>query len=95
MENYHCPFLSFARMSWFYKYALPLPITEEVLHDPIISPMHSKNFKGLPPTLIYPADIDALRDEGLQYAKKLQEEGDGWVECVLGKDVPHPFVHQV
>jgi len=35
-----------------------------------------------------------LRDEGLAYAKKLEEEGDGWVECVLGKDVPHPFVHQ-
>lgn len=82
-------------MSWFYKYALPLPVTDAVLTDPEISPLHSKNFKGLPPTLVYPAEIDVLREEGLAYAKKLQEEGDGWVECVLAKGVPHPFPHQV
>jgi len=81
-------------MSWFYKYALPQPVTEEILHDPEVSPLHSKNFKGLPPTLVYPAEIDVLRDEGLAYAKRLKEEGDGWVECVLGKGVPHPFVLQ-
>ncbi|GJJ07696.1 hypothetical protein Clacol_001901 [Clathrus columnatus] len=93
-ECYYGPFLSYARMSWFYKYALPLPITESVLLDPEISPIHSKNFKGLPPTLVYPAEIDVLREEGLAYAKKLQDEGDGWVECVVAKGVPHPFPHQ-
>lgn len=82
-------------MTWFYKYALPLPITDSVLTDPEISPLHSTNFKGLPPTLVYPAEIDVLREEGLAYAKKLQEEGDGWVECVVAKGVPHPFPHQV
>lgn len=94
-ECYYGPFLSYARMSWFYKYALPLPITDSVLIDPEISPIHSKNFKGLPPTLVYPAEIDVLREEGLAYAKKLQDEGDGWVECVVAKGIPHPFPHQV
>lgn len=82
-------------MSWFYKYFLPLPITSEVLCNPMVSPLHTDNFKGLPPTLVYPAEIDVLRDEGLAYARKLKEEGDGWVECVLAEGVPHPFVHQV
>ncbi|KAF8583980.1 esterase [Ramaria rubella] len=94
IECHDCPFLSHARMSWFYKYFLPLPITPEILRDPKVSPLRTTNFRGLPPTLVYPAEIDVLRDEGLAYAKKLEEEGDGWVECVLAKGVPHPFVHQ-
>ncbi|KAF8529277.1 esterase [Hysterangium stoloniferum] len=94
IECHDAPFLSHARMSWFYKHALPLPIIEEVLSDPEISPLHAKNFKGLPPTLIYPAEIDVLKEEGLAYANKLKVEGDGWVECVLAKGVPHPFPHQ-
>ena len=66
-----------------------------MLRDPVLSPLLADNFKGLPPTLVYPAEIDVLRDEGLAYAKRLAEEGDGWVECVLAEGVPHPFVHQV
>ena len=95
IECHDGPFLSHARMSWFYKYFLPLPITSEVLRNPTISPLLAENFKGLPPTLVYPAEIDVLREEGLAYAKRLKEEGDGWVECVLAEGVPHPFVHQV
>ena len=82
-------------MCWFYKYFLPLEVTPEVLRDPVLSPLLADNFKGLPPTLVYPAEIDVLRDEGLAYAKRLTEEGDGWVECVLAEGVPHPFYHQV
>lgn len=82
-------------MSWFYKHFLPPPITSEVLRNPTISPLLAQSFKGLPPTLVYPAEIDVLRDEGLAYAKRLKEEGDGWVECVLAEGVPHPFPHQV
>ncbi|KAF8511198.1 alpha/beta hydrolase fold-domain-containing protein [Gautieria morchelliformis] len=94
IDCHDCPFLSHARMSWFYKHFLPLPITSAVLRNPLVSPLLAGNFKGLPPTLVYPAEIDVLRDEGLAYAKRLKEDGDGWVECVLAKGVPHPFVHQ-
>jgi acetyl esterase/lipase len=95
IDCHDCPFLSHARMSWFYKHFLPLPVTPAVLRNPLVSPLLAENFKGLPPTLVYPAEIDVLRDEGLAYAKRLKEDGDGWVECVLAKGVPHPFVHQV
>jgi acetyl esterase/lipase len=78
-------------MSWFYKYFIPAPITSAKLRDPDLSPLLKSNLRGLPSTLVYPADIDVLSSEGIAYARRLQEEGDGWVELVVAKDVPHVF----
>lgn len=37
------------------------------------------------------AEIDVLMSEGIAYAKRLAEEGDGWVNLWTAKGVPHPF----
>lgn len=42
--------------------------------DPDVSPLLGVR-RDLPPTLVLTAEYDILRDEGIQYAKKLQEEG--------------------
>jgi acetyl esterase/lipase len=94
IDNHDGPFLSHARMSWFYRYFIPPPITAEKLRNDDLSPLLKPNFRGLPASLVYPADIDVLSSEGIAYAKKLQEEGDGWVELVVAKDIPHSFPMQ-
>lgn len=47
----------------------------EDLTDPRISPLFSKDFSSLPPTLIVTAEYDPLRDEGEAYAEKLKGSG--------------------
>lgn len=42
------------------------------LHNPLISPLLTADFSGLPKTLIIAAEADVLFDEGVAYAKKLQ-----------------------
>jgi acetyl esterase/lipase len=51
---------------------------------------YSEKFCGLPPHLIFVAGQDPLRDEGLAYAKKLEEAG---VKTTLHiyPGVPHTF----
>ncbi|KAH8928505.1 hypothetical protein BT69DRAFT_1346589 [Atractiella rhizophila] len=94
-EHHDGPFLSYHRMSYFYRYFLPASgITSSFLASPLLSPIHQTNFKSLPPTLVAVAEVDVLRDEGLAYARKMREEGDGWVQCWLARNVPHPFPHQ-
>lgn len=38
-------------------------------------PIHAKSFKSLPPTLVFTAEFDVLRDEGAAYANKLIAAG--------------------
>ncbi|KIH57495.1 hypothetical protein ANCDUO_12315 [Ancylostoma duodenale] len=42
--------------------------------DPDVSPLFGVS-KDLPPALVLTAEFDILRDEGIQYAMKLKEEG--------------------
>lgn len=94
MEHHNCPFLSHARMSWFYKHFLPAPITTKLLTSPLLSPLRSKSLANLPPALVAPADVDVLRDEGIAYAKRLRDENDSFTQLWLARRVPHPFAHQ-
>ena len=44
--------------------------------NPEMWPMHEKDLKGLPPTLILTTEFDVLRDEGIAYGKKLEQAGN-------------------
>ena len=70
-------------------------VIEEVLAEPLLSPIKAKSLADLPPALVVPAEVDVLRDEGIAYARRLGTEGTSWTQLWLAKGVPHPFPHQV
>jgi acetyl esterase len=71
-ENGEGYFLTAEAMQFFGAMYLNSP--EDALH-PHVSPLHSAELKGLPPTLVLTAEYDPLRDEGKALADKLHAEG--------------------
>lgn len=61
------------------------------VRDPRISPLLARDFSGLPEALFIQAECDALCDDGLIYAKLLQDAGVK-VQCVLYSGMPHAFI---
>lgn len=97
-ENRDAPFLSYHRMSWFYRLYLPAQLTSELLKSPSLSPLYSVKSgdfpAGLhPPTLVCVAAVDVLWSEGKAYAEALARAG---VEVRFKKfdGVPHNFSRQ-
>jgi acetyl esterase/lipase len=43
--------------------------------DPRVSPLRAPELSNLPPTCIHTAEFDPLRDEGLEYARRLEAAG--------------------
>jgi acetyl esterase/lipase len=43
--------------------------------DPRISPLRAPRLEGLPPACIHTAECDPLRDEGAEYAARLEKAG--------------------
>ena len=64
--------LSTADMKWFWGHYCPHSVDRT---DPLISPLYVPDASGLPPALIFVAELDPLRDEGLAYARRLTEAG--------------------
>jgi len=69
------------------------PMTKVDQNDPNYiwySPVEAENFAGLPPAYIETAEFDCLHDDGILYARLLQQEG---IEVVLNetKGTMHGF----
>jgi acetyl esterase len=65
--------------------------TEADRRDFRYAPLSADNFSGLPPTLVIVADHDPLRDEGVEYAKRLQASGVD-TELQEYEGMIHPFL---
>ena len=60
--------------------------------DPRVSPLFEDDLAGLPPAWVLTCGLDPLRDEGKQYAEKMEDAG---VEVVhlYEKTMPHGFLN--
>jgi acetyl esterase len=55
-------------------------------NNPEVSPILTKDLRGLPPAVIINAEFDILRDDGILYASKLREAGvKVWEKCFPGE----------
>jgi acetyl esterase len=79
------------RDAMIYFWGLYLPNTEAGT-EPYASPLRADDLSGLPPALVITAECDVLRDEGEEYAKKLEAAG---VPTTLSRTdgTVHGFVH--
>lgn len=66
------PLMTRRELEWFWAHYLR---TEEDERDPRAAPLAAAELSGLPATMIVVAELDPLRDEGLQYAERLRAAG--------------------
>jgi acetyl esterase len=59
-------------MEWFWRHYAP---ESSARNAPDASPLRVSSFEGLPAALVITADLDPLRDEGEEYARRLAEAG--------------------
>lgn len=71
-ENAEGYYLTRADMKWFWDHYLGRPIDER---HPYASPLLAHDLRDLPPTHIVTAELDPLRDDGRQYAERLDAAG--------------------
>lgn len=80
--------LTRAAMEWFRELYLPAGQDPK---DPHVSPLYATDLAGLPPAVVITAEADVLRDEGVAYAKALQDAGNH-VEFKQFPGMVHGFV---
>lgn len=80
--------LSEADMRWFWDHYCPPAVDR---NDPLVSPLRIDSAAGLAPALIYVAELDPLRDEGLAYAQRLGDDGVD-VQCRCDQGMLHGYL---
>lgn len=67
-------YLSVAEMRWFWDHYMP---DEAARLQPLASPLRTAldDLRGLPPAVVMTCELDVLRDEGENYARRLMEAG--------------------
>lgn len=74
-------------MAWFKKHYLN---NENEIYNQYVSPLLADNLSLLPPAFVVVAENDVLRDEGIEYAKKLIDFG-GKVELKIVRGLVHSY----
>ena len=87
-ENGEGYFLEYESMEWFYERYIQRDIDQR---NEYAAPLLARDLSGLPPATVITAGFDPLRDEGIEYAARL-EEADGSVEHTHFEDMIHGFV---
>ena len=59
-------------MEWFWNHYVQDPTDAD---NPYCSPLRASDHSGLPPALVVTAEFDPLRDDGANYAAKLDAAG--------------------
>ena len=78
------------KLMWYRRHYLP----DQSTHiDPQASPLlfPAEDFGRLPPAVILVAELDVVRHEGEEYARKLKEAGVD-VRLDVCRGMPHPFI---
>jgi len=88
-ENATAPILGEREMKWFWQHYVDGAGIDA--KDPLVSPINAKSLAGLPPAFVSTAEFDPLRDEGEDYAKRMQAAGVS-VECKRYAGVFHGFL---
>jgi acetyl esterase len=72
VENDDAVFFNARSVAWYRSHYLSSPGDGA---NPLVSPLRAEDLSGLPPALVITAELDPLRDEGEQYAKRLADSG--------------------
>jgi acetyl esterase/lipase len=85
-EHADAPMLTLADARWYYQVYLG-----NSLPNARSSPLLAPSLAGLPPTLLLPAESDPLRDDAVEFHRRLLREG-GRSELMLGRGLVHGYL---
>lgn len=77
-------------MQWFGNYYVS---QQQDTKNPLVAPLQLTNFSQFPPTLIFAAENDVLRDEALHFAKNLKEHHVPTTAIIMEGIVHSYFTH--
>ena len=83
--------LTTGMLNWFKGHYLS-GCEEDVVLEPYCSPLRTEDLSRLPPALIVVAEYDPLRDEAVEYAARLREDGV-FVDLRREKGMIHGFLY--
>lgn len=89
IEHANAPMLSTSDMLFYQN--LMTGGNDEILCDPVFSPLNDTDFSGLPPTLIFTAQCDPLAGDGLIYCNKIRAAG-GVANCTEEAGLVHGYL---